>query len=299
MTPSRHARLSAAWPPRTWWRSSPDGLQRVIAQTVLPLANEAQIPLLSPTATSTQPSGNDDYFLRVIPSTAGIGVFHDHGPPLPRPDCAAPHPSGHRHLQRCLQQELAARLLGNLRGRRRQPARIPVTFITDDGTDFDTLARRTLAGEPEAAFTVAGALDTAMPCEAVLPTPPDDSARRGRMGRHRAPDRAGRKRGRRPAGRPGRPASVGHPELPGFSPAFKRYGREPDFAAIKASTTPPPSCSPPWTPAPRHMTSRTGFSNAAASRADKARSSSTATGCPRRHRNHDGHPAGQWESSEP
>ena len=204
----------------------------VIAQTVLPLANEAQIPLLSPTATSTQLSGNDDYFLRVIPSTAEFSTttarhFLDRTAlrrirPVIDISNAAYSKSWLRDFSETFEAGGGSLL-------------DPVTFITDDGTDFDTLARRTLAGEPEAVLIVAGALDTAMLCEAVR--------RRHQTIPLAAAEWAGTERLIELGGSAVEGLLVAQvdqrqsatPNFQDFREAFlKRYGREPDFAAIKA-----------------------------------------------------------------
>ena len=112
---------------------------------------------------------------------------------------------------------------------------IGIAVFPEDGTDFDTLARRTLAGEPEAVLIVAGALDTAMLCEAVR--------RRHQTIPLAAAEWAGTERLIELGGSAVEGLLVAQvdqrqsatPNFQDFREAFlKRYGREPDFAAIKA-----------------------------------------------------------------
>ena len=204
----------------------------VIAQTVLPLANETQIPLVSPTATSTQLTGNDDYFLRVIPSTSAFS------------SATARHflqRTSIRRIRSVIDISNAAYSKSWLRDFADTfeagggMLLDPITFIADDSTDFDTLARRILAGEPEAVVIVAGALDTAMICEGIR--------RRHQTIQLAAAEWAGTERLIELGGRAVEGLLIAQvdqrqstaPNFQDFRQAFlKRYSREPDFAAIKA-----------------------------------------------------------------
>jgi branched-chain amino acid transport system substrate-binding protein len=97
-----------------------------MAQPVLEIATAAGIPVVSPTVTTTELTGKDDFFLRVSADTRSwLGEF----------------------------RTAFAALGGNMAGE--------IAFESGDGTDHAALVGEMLATQPDALLVVAGALDTA------------------------------------------------------------------------------------------------------------------------------------------
>ena len=136
----------------------------VIAQTIVSQANERQLPLISPTVTTAQLSGRDDYFLRIIPSTSIFAsatarhLVEQQGARRIRPVIDLANASFSKSWLRDFSAALSASG-GTLLE--------PIPLIADSATDFDALARRALAEQPDSIVLITGALDTAMLCEGI------------------------------------------------------------------------------------------------------------------------------------
>ena len=135
-----------------------------MAIATVPLANQAQLLLISPTATSNDLSGQDDYFFRVVPATrqyvkTSADFYY--------------RSWGLRKL----------RLVYDLRNRSYTESWLrdfsavfaaaggtllePISFTSSDEVVFSGLARRALSDSPDGIVIVANSVDTAMLCESI------------------------------------------------------------------------------------------------------------------------------------
>lgn len=127
-----------------------------IALAVLDAAGEAEIPLVSPTASTPKLSGLDDYFLRVNPpdlseavSLAGFAAEAGFG------KVAAVYDLANRSFSERLAQEFSKTFL-------RSGGRTTLLpFDSSTSPSYSSLARRILEESPEALLIIAGTADTA------------------------------------------------------------------------------------------------------------------------------------------
>jgi branched-chain amino acid transport system substrate-binding protein len=130
-----------------------------MAIAAVPLANQAHVVMISPTATTADLSGLDDYFFRVIPATSSFVKT------------SAEHHFNTLGLRRL-------RLVYDLRNRSYTESWLkdfnqtfaaaggtllaPVSFSSSDELDFAGLARNALADKPEGLIILANSVDAAM-----------------------------------------------------------------------------------------------------------------------------------------
>ena len=135
-----------------------------MAIATVPLANQAKLLLISPTATSNDLSGQDDYFFRVVPATrqyvkTSADFYYNTW--------------GLRKL----------RLVYDLRNRSYTESWLrdfsavfaaaggtllePISFTSSDEVVFSSLARQALNDHPDGIIIIANSVDTAMLCESI------------------------------------------------------------------------------------------------------------------------------------
>ena len=135
-----------------------------VAVVAAPIANREQLVLISPTVTTNELAGIDDYFFRILPATREFVRTN------------AEHYLKAQGLRRL-------RLVYDLRNRAyteswRQDfesaftaggAHIlaPLSFSSSDDTRFDELARRALADNPDGLILLANSVDAAMLCQSI------------------------------------------------------------------------------------------------------------------------------------
>lgn len=135
-----------------------------VAVVAVPIANREQLVLISPTVTTNELAGIDDYFFRILPATREFVRTN------------AEHYLKTRGLRRL-------RLVYDLRNRAyteswRQDfesaftaggAQIlaPLSFSSSDDTRFDELAKRALADNPDGLILLANSVDAAMLCQSI------------------------------------------------------------------------------------------------------------------------------------
>ncbi len=135
-----------------------------MAVATVPLVDQAKLVMVSPTVTSEDLSGLDDYFFRVIPSTrdfVGTSAAYYH------------HVRGLRRV----------RLVYDLRNRSYTESWLnefnkafsatggelldPVSFTSGDELDFVSLARQSLAEKPDGIILASNSVDAAMLCQSI------------------------------------------------------------------------------------------------------------------------------------
>ena len=135
-----------------------------MALATVPLSNQAQLLMISPTATSNDLSGKDDYFFRVVPATrqyvkTSADFYY--------------RTWGLRKL----------RLVYDLRNRSYTESWLkdfsnvfskaggkllePINFTSSDEVIFSNLARQALSENPDGIIIIANSVDTAMLCESI------------------------------------------------------------------------------------------------------------------------------------
>ena len=135
-----------------------------MAMATVPLSNQAQLLMVSPTATSNDLSGQDDYFFRVVPATrqyvkTSADFYYSVW--------------GLRKL----------RLVYDLRNRSYTESWLrdfssvfakaggellePINFTSSDEVVFSSLARQALSENPDGIIIIANSVDTAMLCESI------------------------------------------------------------------------------------------------------------------------------------
>lgn len=135
-----------------------------VAVAAVPIANREQLVLISPTVTTNELAGIDDYFFRILPATREFVRTN------------AEHYLKTRGLRRL-------RLVYDLRNRAyteswRQDFESAFTaggaqilaalpFSSSDDTRFDELARRALADNPDGLILLANSVDAAMLCQSI------------------------------------------------------------------------------------------------------------------------------------
>lgn len=129
-----------------------------MAMVVVPLANAARVPLVSPTVTTTDLSGQDDYFLRVISSTAEYAAKNaQYQYRIGRRRVAAVYDLGNRaYTQSWINhfQSHFERLGGKVVAME--------TFTSGSTPSFQELSRRLLASKPDSVQIAANAVDAAL-----------------------------------------------------------------------------------------------------------------------------------------
>lgn len=135
-----------------------------MAIATVPLSDQAQLLTISPTATSNDLSGKDDYFFRVVPATRQyVKISADFYYSV----------WGLRKL----------RLVYDLRNRSYTESWLkdfsdvfakaggtllePIDFTSSDEVVFSSLARKALSENPEGIIIIANSVDTAMLCESI------------------------------------------------------------------------------------------------------------------------------------
>lgn len=134
-------------------------MSNAIAYTLQPHANERRILLISPTASSTQLSQSDDYFIRTTPSASDFAA------------ATAQHLKEHTTIKRIrplidLSNTAYSRSwLRDFSSAFRSEGHAllePIAFVPDETTDFNALARRALAEHPDGILLTTQPLDTAI-----------------------------------------------------------------------------------------------------------------------------------------
>jgi branched-chain amino acid transport system substrate-binding protein len=128
-----------------------------VALAVLPRANAAKIPLVSPTASTPELTGIDDYFLRVNPQdaseSASLALFASQ--------------AGYRRVAVFYDLSNGSFSVGSLRRFEDALAKlaggsvIEAPFYSSPASYFAPLVGKALAGRPEAVLAIAGTADTA------------------------------------------------------------------------------------------------------------------------------------------
>ena len=199
------------------------------ATKALAFANERQLPLLSPTISSTDYSGQDDYFFRIIGSNDLMG----------RTIAAWARGKGYRRAASAYELTNSSYTVPFYAGFKDEFEKLggkvlpPRTFATSATNDYRGLVADLLKDGPDAVFTVSSPYDTAAICQALsLASSPlpvlacmwamtDDLFRFG----GRSVDRL---------------TGVMYMDAEGQTPAFldfrkrytARYGEEPSFASV-------------------------------------------------------------------
>lgn len=129
-----------------------------VAMAVVPLANDARVPLVSPTVTTTDLSAKDDYFLRIISSTseyAAKNARYQHQ--VGRRRIAAIYDMGNRAYTESWINHFRTtfELLGG------QVVTVE-TFTSGATPSFQELTRKVLAAQPDSVQIAANAIDAAL-----------------------------------------------------------------------------------------------------------------------------------------
>lgn len=135
-----------------------------MASATLPLINQAQLPMVSPTVTTTDLSGLDDYFFRVIPHTSEfVATNADY----------YVHELGLRRIR--LVHDVRNRAYSGswLNDFRRAFAAAggkllePLAFMSDDELSFARLAVQALRDDPDGVVIIGNSVDAAMLCRSI------------------------------------------------------------------------------------------------------------------------------------
>jgi branched-chain amino acid transport system substrate-binding protein len=133
-----------------------------MAEAGLPVAEQAGVLMVSPTASAASFRGKDDGFVTLFPSNAGLA------------QALAGHLAARTRLRRVVvlvdQSNLAfsatwGQAFGAELVRRGGTVTASIPFSSGAGTSLGALAEQALASRPEAALVVANALDTAALCQ--------------------------------------------------------------------------------------------------------------------------------------
>ena len=130
-----------------------------ITKAILPRANARRLLLLSPTASTNDLSGLDDYFFRIFPSTRhfvqAVADYYFKEKSLRR--IRLVYDLDNRSYTESWVGDFRQAIEGN-----GGTLLKPISFTSGDGTNFLDLARRALEGKPQAIIAVSNSVDAAM-----------------------------------------------------------------------------------------------------------------------------------------
>jgi branched-chain amino acid transport system substrate-binding protein len=140
-----------------------------MALAIVPLLNEARLVAVSPTVTTTELSGKDDYFIRVLPDTHTYAPksarFHFERRGLRR--AALIYETGNRSYTvswlngfRKTFEELGGRIVA------------VSSFHSSENSAFSPIVRDTLRHKPDLVVLVCGAVDAALLCQQIRKSAP-------------------------------------------------------------------------------------------------------------------------------
>lgn len=132
-----------------------------MATSTIPLANRAQVVMISPTVTSTDFSAQDDYFFRVIPATSAfVKTSADHYfRTLGLRRIRLVYDLRNRSYSESWLKEFTQSF--SAKGGKLLP---PLGFTSSDELSFSELLPRILSGNPEGVILIANSVDSAMLC---------------------------------------------------------------------------------------------------------------------------------------
>ncbi len=139
-------------------------MSSTIAVTIVPHLNRSKIVTVSPTATTTQLSGQDDYFFRVCPSAgtqASVNADYQIRSANMKRITVAFHKGNPSFCESFIKNFRKTFQAGG-------GEVLSVTgFTSDDGRSFSQIADELLADNPDGILIVANAMDSAMLCQQI------------------------------------------------------------------------------------------------------------------------------------
>jgi branched-chain amino acid transport system substrate-binding protein len=135
-----------------------------MAMAVLPISNEAQMPLISPTATTESLSGRDDYFIRVTSTT---GTYAQKSAEYNIKSGNMKNVAVAYDLNNSSFTESWFEYFRKYFTAQGGRIALVVGFKADSGTTFTEIAGRLLAAQPDGILLIANSMDSAMLCQQI------------------------------------------------------------------------------------------------------------------------------------
>ena len=133
-----------------------------VAMATVPLANQAQLLMISPTVTTNELSSLDDYFVRIVPATRQFVRtsvdYYVHSLGLQR--IRAIYDLRNRSYTESWLNDIST--LFSKAGGKMLP---PLSFTSSDEVEFSTLARQALEENPDGIIIAGNSVDTAILCQ--------------------------------------------------------------------------------------------------------------------------------------